>query len=290
MVIVHYHIFKNGGSTIDYVLEREFGQHFRTFHGPEPTSTMTVSDLRHFLESYPTLQAVSSHHLRYPTLRDEKPWVIDICLLRHPLDRLSSMYQYLRTRHLVENDPLCKAARELDMRQFFRRCLERYPSWVRNLQVSWLNACGDLVGALSELKEINLLGTLDQFDESLSTWEYTLAPLFPGISLQYLAQNLTRSPHRPLEMRLEKLRNLCGPGLFDELSSANAAGLELFEAASSLVKERFRHRPDSDYWLEEFRERNRRLEFACHTSFRARLRNRVFGKDCHDVKVCEAGG
>jgi hypothetical protein len=291
MVIVHYHIFKNGGSTIDYALEREFGVDFQTLHGPNPTSVMTRSDLLHFLDDHPRLRAVSSHHLRYPTLRGGNSAVIDACMLRHPLDRLLSVYSYLRTRHLVPDDPLCRAARQLEIQPFFAFCLERYPSWVRNVQVAWLNSSGDsennLDGALAELKEINLLGTLDQFDESLSTWEYTLAPIFPGISLHYLAQNLTRSPAATLESRLETLRHQFGPGLFDELSSENALGLELFAQASSIVKERFRRRLDSDHWLREFRERNHRLEFTSRTSLRARIRNRIFHNDCRDLRVSE---
>jgi hypothetical protein len=280
MVMVHYHIFKNGGSTIDYVLDREFGVNFRTLHGPDPTSIMTGSDLRKFLTDHPGLQAVSSHHLRYPTWRDQNSPVIDACMLRHPLDRLSSVYRYLRNRHLVSNDPLCEAARQLSIQSFFAFCLDRYSSWVQNVQVAWLTFSGGHEGnlsyALAELKEINLLGTLDQFDESLSTWEYALAPIFPGISLHYLTQNMTGSPQATLATRLEMLRQICGPGLFNELSAANSSDLELFEVGSSIVQERFRRRPDSDCWLVEFQERNRRLEFTCRTSFRARIRNRIF--------------
>lgn len=285
-VLVHYHIFKNGGSTIDYVLEREFHSGFSTLHGPDASSTLTKSDLSKFLQGNPQVRAVSSHHLRYPTLRRDPERVIDICMLRHPLDRLLSVYRYLRERHVVADDPLCKAAGELTAPQFFDLCLQHYPTWVRNVQVGWL--AGDRDGqeapgvALAELPEIALLGTLDQFDESLVTWEYTLAPLYPGISFHYLAQNLTQSPRSSLLQRLDRFRKLCGDGLFEELLEANSDDVKLFEAASSLVRQRYLERADAEHWLREFRERNQRLEQQCRTSLRARLRNRIFRNNFAD--------
>jgi hypothetical protein len=286
-VLVHYHIFKNGGSTIDYVLEREFHSHFATLHGPEPTSRLNKSDLRQFLLAHPLIRAVSSHHLRYPTVRDEDLQVIDICMVRHPLDRLRSVYQYMRHRHVEAEDPLCRAANQLSAPEFFRHCLANYPTWVRNVQVDWLSSAdgtgSPLESALAELPNIALLGTLDLFDESLVTWEYTVTPLFPGISFHYLPQNMTQSPRSGLEERLERFRQLCGSDLFDELSLANADGVQIFEAASSIVKGRFKERADAEHWLDEFRERNRRLEEQSRTSFRARVRNRLLKRDPRDL-------
>ena len=290
-VLVHYHIFKNGGSTIDYVLEREFRSQFTTFHGPEPTSTLTRSDLREFLVAHPSIRAVSSHHLRYPTLRDGDPQIVDICMLRHPLDRLGSVYQYLRHRHIHVDDPLCSAARKLSAPEFFRYCLENYRNWVQNVQVEWLNSAsvnGSAVQcALTELPNIALLGTLDLFDESLATWEYTLALLFPGISFHYLPQNITQSPQLNLQDRLERFRERCGEDLFYQLLLANADDLKLFEAASSIVNRRFRQRADAEHWLHEFRERNRRLEYYSRTCLRARIRNRLLNSQNPDLPVSE---
>ena len=293
-VVVHYHIFKNGGSTIDYVLEREFHSHFTTLHGPQSTSWLNKSDLRDFLVAHPLIRAVSSHHLRYPTIRDEDIQVIDICMLRHPLDRLRSVYQYMRHRHAVEDDPLWKASKELSAPDFFRYCLEKHPAWVRNVQVDWLSSEDDhrsrLESALAELPNIALMGTLDLYDESLVTWEYILAPFFPGISFHYLPQNMTQSPWSGLSERLERFRQLCGKDLFDELLIANADGVQLFEAASAIVKARFKEREDAEHWLEEFRERNRRLEYQSRTSLRARVRNRLLNRNPPDFTFTSTGG
>jgi hypothetical protein len=276
-VIVHYHIFKNGGSTIEYALRREFHEFFATLDGTHPNSILTYSDLLSFLQSNPLVRAVSSHHLRYPTVRDGPRPVIDICVLRHPLDRLLSVYRFLRERYSGEADILRQAASELSCAEFFRHCLRKHAAWVQNVQVGIL-ASGDshnTAEALAEIARIALLATVDFFDESLVTWEYALSPIFPGISLHYLPQNVTQSPASTLARRLEELRRQCGPSLYDELLSANGSDMQLYEVVSAMVRERFHERPDCSQWLEEFRERNRALADSCLTSLRARWRARL---------------
>src|SRR5512141_2873477 len=86
-VLVHYHIFKNGGSTIEYVLERAFPGRFATVHGPSPDSVLTGEDLAAFIRANPHLTAITSHHLRYPLPAMKDVVIFDICLLRDPIDR-----------------------------------------------------------------------------------------------------------------------------------------------------------------------------------------------------------
>jgi hypothetical protein len=65
-VFVHFHIFKNGGTTIESVLRREFGEGFASLHGPSENSILTGEDLACFPRARPAGSAVSSHRLRYP--------------------------------------------------------------------------------------------------------------------------------------------------------------------------------------------------------------------------------
>jgi hypothetical protein len=166
---------------------------------------------------------------------------------------------------------------ELGCAEFFRHCLQKNPTWVQNAQVGFLisGESHNAAEALEELARIALLATLDFFDESLVTWEYALAPIFPGISLHYLPQNVTQSSASTLAGRLEDLRRRCGASLYDDLLSANASDVQLYEAASAMVRDRFHRRPDCSQWLEEFRARNQALAYSCLTSRRARWRARL---------------
>ena len=116
-VIVHYHIFKNGGSTIESILEREFARSFATLHGPDSSSTLDGRHLASFLRQHPHVEAVSSHHLRYPKPSIRHMVIFDCCFLRHPLERLDSLYRYLRS--LYSDDSFCRSAREQGPRDFF---------------------------------------------------------------------------------------------------------------------------------------------------------------------------
>ena len=73
-IFVHYHIFKNGGTTIESILRREFGGGFATVHGPRASSVLDAKGLTKFLRLHPGISAVSSHHLRYPK-PDIRGWV-----------------------------------------------------------------------------------------------------------------------------------------------------------------------------------------------------------------------
>ena len=72
-LIVHYHIFKNGGSTVASILEREFENNFATVHGPDDVSVVDLVSLSNFVSSHDGVQAISSHHLRYPSRFSRTP-------------------------------------------------------------------------------------------------------------------------------------------------------------------------------------------------------------------------
>lgn len=46
--ILHFHSFKNGGSTFDWILKRNFGHKFAEFHGPTAQDTLLEADILPF--------------------------------------------------------------------------------------------------------------------------------------------------------------------------------------------------------------------------------------------------
>ena len=95
-VLLHYHIFKNAGSTIEYGMRRCFGKRFATLHGPDPNSILRGEDVAAFLTSHQEIAAISSHHVKYPKPVAPGAIVFDVCVLRDPLERLRSVYQHFR--------------------------------------------------------------------------------------------------------------------------------------------------------------------------------------------------
>lgn len=266
-VIVHYHIFKNGGSTIEAILQREFGDRFATLHGPDDNSILTGDDLAVFLRAHPGISAVSSHHLRYPWPAMPGTIVFDCCFLRHPLDRLVSVYTYFRG--IDSSDPLCRRARRQTPRDFLNQTLQESPHLVSDVQVTQLASGGaftrpanerDLDRATQVFCDMALPGLVNMFNESLVAVEYFLRPSFPGIRLDHSPRNVSRPETLPRMHKLEdRLVALWGPDLYADLVRLNQFDLELYRRAQSEVRRRLFLVPGLDDRLVNFQARCARL-------------------------------
>ena len=97
-VIFHYHIFKNAGTSIDASLSGSFGSGWLSFD-PDPVWTnVTTGQSLEVIDANPDLRALSSHQLRWPEPSGAELRVYPVVLLRHPIDRIHSIYTYgLRT-------------------------------------------------------------------------------------------------------------------------------------------------------------------------------------------------
>jgi hypothetical protein len=256
-------MFKNGGSTIETILERQFHGRYASVHGSHAASALDAHDIESFLDVHPDVAAVSSHHVRYPLPSIRRTVLFDCCFLRHPLDRLQSAYTWLRARP-ESADPVMTLARSAGPREFMTRLIEDLPHLVGNAQTLLLANGGaftrpmdetDLSQAKEVLRRMALPGVLVMFDESLVTAEHFLAPAFPDLRLHYLAQNVTRPAHRNIEHRLEELRVLWGADVYQELVRLNRLDLELCEYAENEIRRRFALVPNASKRLVEFRAR-----------------------------------
>jgi hypothetical protein len=270
-VIVHYHIFKNGGSTIEAILEREFGHGFATLHDTEASATLNGRHVASFLRRHPHISAISSHHLRYPKPAIRHTIVFDCCFLRHPLERLDSVYRYLRT--IAPLDAASYRAQEMSAREFLRHLANESPHMVGDVQVTQLACAGaftrpahpeDLERASAILSDMAIPGLVEMFDESLVAAEYFLRPAFPGVKLECLAKNVSH-PGGPavstsVRGRQERLVDAWGGDLYEDLLRLNQLDLELFRRAQQEIGRRIALVPQSECRLAEFRERCSRLQ------------------------------
>ena len=60
-VIVHYHLFKNGGTSIERVLRDSYGKRWATFDKAQSGAKISAAEMQAFIEGNPSLKAVSSH-------------------------------------------------------------------------------------------------------------------------------------------------------------------------------------------------------------------------------------
>jgi hypothetical protein len=252
-VLVHYHIFKNAGTSIEFALSQAFGDRFCAIHGPEADSVLSGTDLARFVEAHPEFQAVSSHHLKFPVPEMRGTVLIDCCFLREPLDRIWSMYKYFK--RIETTDELSERAKHVDAKSFAELLVRDYPHMINDVQVNLLANGGvylrppdetDFVRAVNILDRTSLLGVVDFFDESMTAAEYYLRPVFP-VKLDYIRQNASDSNG--------DVRQLAGSKLYAQLAALNQLDLKLVERARGEVLRRFRMIPASADRLADFRRR-----------------------------------
>ena len=265
-VVVHYHIFKNGGTTIEHVLEREFPRRLATLHGSDSDSVLDGEDLLEFLKQNPEIAAISSHHLRYPKPKSRGMVFFDCCFLRDPIERLYSSYNHFRRS--ASADLYSRWARSYNPSDFAARLVEYAPHQIGNVQVHQLANAGaftrpaterDFDQAVATVKDMAIPGLVEMFEESLVAAEYFLGPAFPNLRLEYLPQNVSASPRAMQVKSANDWRDIWGAELYERLMRMNALDVELIRRTRIEILRRLDSIPRLPEKLANFRSRCGRL-------------------------------
>jgi hypothetical protein len=262
-VLVHYHICKNAGTTVEWILRRQFAGDLATLHSSDESSTLDGDHLKEFLQHNSRISAVSSHHLRYPKPEIVGTILFDCCFLRHPLDRLQSVYEHYR--RTGGDDWLSRLARLEDSQAFIRTLVETAPHVVSNVQTLYLSNAGaftrpatewDLEKAVAILSQMAFPGVVERFDESVVAAEYFLRPAFPKLRLEYIAQNVSRKADGALAGAAKnRLARLWGKELHSQLMRLNEYDLKLWKRAADEIERRTALIPRFPALFRQFRQR-----------------------------------
>jgi len=250
-VIVHYHIFKNAGSTIDHLLENNFGKAWITFDGAQAHSRIPPAELEEFIRNHPEHKAISSHNAILPVPQMDDVNIAPIFFLRHPIDRVRSIYDFERHQGLTSG-PVSRGADHASRLSF-----EDYLQWrfdftkngvTHNFHTAWLLhnprynnhliKQQDFDQALKLLEELPFFGLVERFDESLDLMSAYLKTMGIDLSLEYQIKNSSKHISKPLEDRLAAMREKTDAETWEKILSRNEWDLKLYEAAQQIFKER----------------------------------------------------
>jgi hypothetical protein len=244
-VILHYHIFKNAGSTMEDILDHSFGDQFGRLETGVDGGLIANPDLVQFLDARPRLCAFSSHQIRYPLPVAPGYLFFDICFLRDPIDRLRSFYDYFRQRP-NPTDPMSDLANGSSLGDFVVGMIRDHSLFIRNNQVNFL-ACGgdsdepdehDLDLAIRRMMATSFLGVVDCFEESVAAGAAALRPAFPALDCVRPAVNVSRGMQGSVADRIAELRDACGPKVFSELLRITELDRRLVDLAREEVLRR----------------------------------------------------
>jgi len=245
-VIVHYHIFKNSGTSFERLLDENFGDGHLLFDGPFRFSKIDQDELRKVILNT-DYQAYSSHQLNLPVPTLLEVDVEPVVFVRHPLLRLRSIYEFGRRSPETVRDGDSLA--DLDFAGWVRLSQRDGPGMAVLSNAQTRNLAGvyrqgalqrrmldgsfefDLAQARRNLDSVKLLARTEFFDRDVPRFEVLLEER--GIEFRYRRyepSNRTASDlEQPLAQRLEALREELGEALYAELERYNRQDLELLE-------------------------------------------------------------
>jgi len=263
-ICLHFHIFKNAGTTIDWILQKNFKKHYFALDDTKKPSRILQWDyVIEFLKkqkSYP--KAFSSHQIRFPLPQNSELEFLPIVFLRNPIDRAFSIYYFKKNQ--TDDSIGSTSARSMTLPDFIEWNLskEKYLP-MKNFQVFFLSRqdnsseinLDDLVIAKNRLKDCKIIGVVERLDESLVVAEEGLRPYFEKIDLSYIKQNVSPERFGNFEERLEKGRSDIGNKLMEELIQKNKIDSLLHEFANEELDLRIKNINGFESKLDDFKNR-----------------------------------
>lgn len=242
-VIVHCHLFKNAGSTLDWSLQRQFGSSF-VDHRDDDNMCQGAPYLGPYLESHKNLSAVSSHHVRFPLPNSAGIQIHPIIALRHPVDRARSVYDFERRQDA--DTPGAVHAKALSFSEYIQwRMQPEVSSTIRNFHCGFCTGTfeaeigeAEYLESVALLTQMPLMVIVERYDESMLLLEAHLDKYFPGIDLSYIRQNETSGRNEFLEHRVAAVYAELGPTLTLEFREKNHWDMKLYEDAQAIFTER----------------------------------------------------
>ena len=201
-VLAHGHIFKNAGTTLDWSLARSFGDNFLDHRDDRIMREHGTRHIAELVRERPGLTALSSHHLVHQLPQVSGVEMVPIYLLRHPLERIDSVYHFERRQQADTAGAL--AARRKSFRDYVAwRMAPGTPRTIRNYQTIYLAGVhnysedfepgpGIFGTAMKTVRNSPLIGIVERYDESMVVIEHYLREALPALDLSYIRQNVTR--------------------------------------------------------------------------------------------------
>jgi len=262
-IIVHNHIFKNAGSSVDWALSRNFGEGFLD-HRDDLNMRRGAEYLGPFLQENGHILAVSSHHLTLPLPAVDNTVLLNLMMFRHPIERVSSVYHYER-KQVTASTSGAIHARELGlddyivwrMRPDVGRTIRNFHAARSLPPIRPRQAISESMerDARNQLMTTPMLGLVENFDESMVLFEEVLSPYYPAIDLSYTRQNVNQDIQQSREDRIEAMRKVISDRTYQLLMENNAVDMRLYEFCQGMFDERVKKVIDFDRKLAGFRQR-----------------------------------
>lgn len=232
-IIFHFHLFKNAGTSVDALLQQSFSGRWeeREFQGNVAEIKLQTAK---WVQTNPDLIAFSSHTAIWSQPSGYEPRIFPIIFVRHPLDRIESVYEYERIQE-IQNFPATLAKTHDFVGYVTQRNL--FDGQCRNFHVSRLTqfqaepSGSELEDALIAMNHFPVVGVVDRFQISMDVYRHHAANLGLSIATNNVHLNATREASLSLTERLAKLKERVGTTFFEQLEQSNMDDIRFYDAA-----------------------------------------------------------
>lgn len=250
-ILIHFHIFKNAGTSIDRSLQECFGNGWLPLDPEKNEEVFTLDDISEQIESRPNVAAISSHQVRFSPQKSLNFKFYPIVMLRHPILRVKSIYDFERTtvRRAQSKAIHTEAANQMTFQEWIEWSL-KLPTTAAPLANYQTRMCsftangakkGDWSAqvtmnnyeeALSNLENA-YVGTLGAFSQSLRTIEARLKYRFPTLVMTPYVTNTSMERNKVTDRSIDSIRSEMRPAVYSSLCEANCYDLLLYRTFSS---------------------------------------------------------
>jgi len=236
-VIIHRHIFKNAGTTFDSILKNNFGEAFCDHRDDHPMRHEGKKYLCQYLTEHPEIKALSSHHIWFNPKSDDRFQFIPVLFLRHPIERIRSVYNFERQQQSDSSGALL--AKKLDFKAYVAWLMQDDVSAViRNMHTRYLTGVKDpkplqekhFRAAIKSIDQNPFIGVVDLFDQSLNVFDNEFRKLGISLDFSYTPQNVMQPVGiRDCETSAKDILNELG-ALANEVLEKNCYDLKLYRS------------------------------------------------------------
>ena len=254
-LLLHYHIFKNAGTTFERVLDENYGDGHITFDGPFSFSVINQDQLSTIIQRHPNAIACSSHQIHLPPPSATQFRLIPVVFIRHPLLRIRSVFLFGKRSAEKVLDTVKRRDPLAGLEEWITQKLSENLLQISNLQTSMLSRCYnlppklegregrahlDLQLAINHLSVVPCLGRVEYFDIDVSSFTETLSRFdIPFVYTKRQAENVS-SPdfQNTVEEQLRSMEQSLSPETWQKLHWLNHQDLALYEIAHEMVEKR----------------------------------------------------
>jgi len=248
--LVHYHIYKNAGSTIDNAIKKSFGKDLLL----ELDKDVRYKDneiydeqlIHSVIESGTKCIAFSSHRMTPTVHRSSRYNFLPIVTLRHPLLRAGSVYRYERIRN--DEKPGKEYAKELEFSDWLNWSLNQtgyiesrnYQTTLMSIpdvnQGEKMTSIADIDLAKERLNEMPIVGIVEYFEETCRLMEAYIGNKFPQFTIGNSHDNKTKEVSC-WKKELKDIQNSIARETLIQFEEKNALDYEMFWFGVGKLKE-----------------------------------------------------